>query len=82
MLELDLSQLFSLILITSMSVAAGIIVAARIREGRLQRELERRALNCRACGRSYLHDRGKEGGLQECPYCGSPNVTGPDRRLG
>ena len=82
MFEIEISQFFSLVLTAAMVAAGILMLAGSIRERRSERKLERNSSHCRVCGHSYRRDGEGSSALQKCPECASPNLAGPDRRLG
>ena len=80
MIELDIPQFCTLILVTVAVVVGLGVLVDELRERRMSREVRRNIMRCRICGTVYR----KEGqdAVQSCPECASPNPCSRDRRLG
>lgn len=80
MIEVQVTQLFA-ILLSAVAVFAGfVLVCDRLRDFRAARLARRDATRCRVCAGVY-----RPGGSEpvaSCPHCGSSNPRGRDRRLG
>lgn len=80
MIELEMPQFFTVILIVVACLAGMSALLDEWRDRRMAKAVRRKTVRCRICGAAY--PRKGHSAIQDCPECESPNRCGRDRRLG